>query len=75
MTGLDILDRPPPLEQEAVCERYRELAVRPALPDPRIVPFRVPRRALGDLTKGMIVLAVIIGMWVGAIAFLESIPA
>lgn len=63
MTGLDILDRPPPSEQEAVCERYRALAVRPALPDPRNVPYRPARRDLGDLTKGLILLAAIIGMW------------
>lgn len=63
MTGLDILDRPPAHEQEAVCERYRDLATRPALPDPRNVPYRPARRRLGDLTKGLIFFAAIIGMW------------
>lgn len=33
------------------------------------------RYDLGDITKGLILFAAIVGMWVLAIAFLESIPA
>lgn len=71
MTDLDILDRPPPSEQETVCERYRTLAVGPVLPDPRTVPYRPARRALGDLTKGLILFAAIIGMWWSTIELIQ----
>lgn len=38
MSGLDILDYPIP-DHETARERYRDLAARPVMPDPRSVPF------------------------------------
>lgn len=63
---LDLLDEPI-TPRDAVIARLRELAARPPMPDPRQTPFYVPhvgRREMGDLTKGLIILAAIIGMWV-----------
>ncbi|WP_297803688.1 hypothetical protein [uncultured Brevundimonas sp.] len=63
---LELLDTPRP-EHDAVIERLRELACRPRMPDPRVAPFDpspATRRKLGDLAKGLLLLAAIIGMWV-----------
>lgn len=37
----DLIEEPP-MPRDAVVARLRELAARPALPDPRTVPFTVP---------------------------------
>lgn len=63
---LDILDTPRH-PREVIAERLRDLAARPAMPDPRQTPtteYVITRRELGDLTKGLLLLAGIIGLWV-----------